>query len=1190
MFKSHHVWGLAGAVAMYVCSVFAEEQGTAEFKRFDDWKKTGSIKCETGKDATVLEGEHQGGEITKEFSVKLVRQHQYLVISRKNSQGDWSVELEKNEKREKLSPLSTDVEVLNYDLSKMFSEKDTSFKLSIHVFPGASLTIDYMKFSDKPVSSGKYKPKTYTGTKRYFDTPVGRFEIPPEFEDISQAPRKSGIIFSGAEKKKGLIYYFLNDYEMINPDLVPERDEVAKDISLFACPNQYEGIAFSLYALKEQKSVMASCSELKSGKGGIIPSSETEIRTIRCWPQRTSFAGTQYRMVPELLEEQNAADIPENKSFSYWMNIHVPANTPADIYKGAIAIKSESKTICEIPVRINVIPLELRSDPDKTFGIYYGSTEEFDFISQYGIQAVLNGWQNVMKKDLFDPMVKIAAKEKDVSKRMEMLYDGKDLPQLDFKAFDEYMAAYKKAGFKGPHITWFLAGFAGGGKMSIGKFLKLPMSDKNPALKEYPAVMTDSFKKLFKDCIKAINRRAETHGIEIYYYTFDEIGSHPDRELEAYAIEIFKLIKDAGGKTILTCGNDDFTGKISPWLDVRLYDGGVAGTKQMRDATFESTKKAGARFFRYGGCTEERFWYDRYTLGFENWICSWEAQYLWNLHSPRNNQFNDFDFMHKDAVVLYNGAGSHHVLKNKGFIPTLQLEALRQGIDDSRYIYTLEYLIKECLRSDKPEIVKAAKDASSELDEIKVSIPFRNSFAKKDAWDNRNFDRYRWRIASMSLKLQDMLKNVKTADRVSTPEKAKSDKGIGVEYYENHKDLSLRNLIPATIDIYVAETSPVLDGKTDDKCWNRSSMMKAFVSPYGNKPEVETQTWICRDKDFLYFAFRCEEPMMEKLHKEKKNRDEYVWRDDCVEIFIDGKHDHSSFYQILVNAIGTVADIKNVAGKGDIKWNCEGLKAASFIGDGFWSVEVAVPVASVCEKDNTVVGVNLQRSRNVIYSPSSLFPQTHTPLNYADLVIEKLPFEVKAILISDPLLLGDNHINVEALSKKDAPDIKIQASMSGSGGAVEWKDTSLLKGDPVKKADMLCALKSPGTALFKFDVSSNDKLSYKSSFTFNVPEGLDVFLPCRYFFRNEGNIKIPVKFNYTMSGNKDFTLDLAIVKDSTKEIALKAASQIKGNNADITIPLNGLDANEKYNLVFSILDGKNLFFTQSRTFSIMDYN
>ncbi|MDD5597008.1 MAG: carbohydrate-binding family 9-like protein [Victivallaceae bacterium] len=115
---------------------------------------------------------------------------------------------------------------------------------------------------------------------------------------------------------------------------------------------------------------------------------------------------------------------------------------------------------------------------------------------------------------------------------------------------------------------------------------------------------------------------------------------------------------------------------------------------------------------------------------------------------------------------------------------------------------------------------------------------------------------------------------------------------------------------------------PVIDGKLNDPCWEKSGKLTPFILANGigcaNEPTVG---YLAYDDTKLYIAFECFEsrldPVLNLLHEFKateKGRDANVFNDDCVEIFLDAGHDHSNYYHLAVNALGTLYDAKGMGG------------------------------------------------------------------------------------------------------------------------------------------------------------------------------------------------------------------------------------------------------------------------------------
>jgi hypothetical protein len=80
-------------------------------------------------------------------------------------------------------------------------------------------------------------------------------------------------------------------------------------------------------------------------------------------------------------------------------------------------------------------------------------------------------------------------------------------------------------------------------------------------------------------------------------------------------------------------------------------------------------------------------------------------------------------------------------------------------------------------------------------------------------------------------------------------------------------------------------------------------------------------------------------------------RDATLYEEETVEVFFDPVGDLESYFEVEVNPLGTVLDLifrRNRSGyKGDRAWDCDGLRTLVRKEPGAWTVELAIPFASV---------------------------------------------------------------------------------------------------------------------------------------------------------------------------------------------------------------------------------------------------
>jgi len=161
----------------------------------------------------------------------------------------------------------------------------------------------------------------------------------------------------------------------------------------------------------------------------------------------------------------------------------------------------------------------------------------------------------------------------------------------------------------------------------------------------------------------------------------------------------------------------------------------------------------------------------------------------------------------------------------------------------------------------------------------------------------------------------------------------------------------------------IVEQPPVIDGRLDDACWQHAPRLPGFARfNTGEVVAYQTEAAFLCDEEALYIAVRLEEPEPDRMAVKHRGRDEAVWEDDAVEIFIDPKHDHTHYVQIIVNAAGAIFDAKD----GDASWNAD-AQAECRVGEDAWTAEMAIPFRSlgVTPEEGLVIGVNVCRDDQV---------------------------------------------------------------------------------------------------------------------------------------------------------------------------------------------------------------------------------
>jgi hypothetical protein len=95
-----------------------------------------------------------------------------------------------------------------------------------------------------------------------------------------------------------------------------------------------------------------------------------------------------------------------------------------------------------------------------------------------------------------------------------------------------------------------------------------------------------------------------------------------------------------------------------------------------------------------------------------------------------------------------------------------------------------------------------------------------------------------------------------------------------------------------------------IDGRLDEPVWRKAPFSPRFVDILtGGRTIHDTRAAVVWDDDYLYIAFRIEEPF---VHAKYTNRNDPIYYDNDVEVFIAGR---DAYYEFEINAFNTTYEV-----------------------------------------------------------------------------------------------------------------------------------------------------------------------------------------------------------------------------------------------------------------------------------------
>ena len=200
-----------------------------------------------------------------------------------------------------------------------------------------------------------------------------------------------------------------------------------------------------------------------------------------------------------------------------------------------------------------------------------------------------------------------------------------------------------------------------------------------------------------------------------------------------------------------------------------------------------------------------------------------------------------------------------------------------------------------------------------------------------------------------------------------------------------------------------ANTPIRMDGRLDEPCWQQSPVVSGFTL-FQKRTVVDPQTSfrVVHDDANLYLGIVLDEPLVPKLAKTSPDaRDSRTaFRHECIELFIDPRHDHAEYYQFAASLTETIYDARAM----DPTWNSR-LRVATRLGKTSWTMELALPMAELGVtrlRPGMVIGFNVCRDREI--GPERQWSHWavvdggfHDPVRFAHLVLSPTPEQLGSL-------------------------------------------------------------------------------------------------------------------------------------------------------------------------------------------------
>jgi len=507
---------------------------------------------------------------------------------------------------------------------------------------------------------------------------------------------------------------------MVLPDQQMVPGEPSSELSVVAARGEYEPASFVVSTFADLNDLSVTVSDLR-GDNGTIPAARVDVKAVKCWYQAgTAWVGirqdkSRRLLIPELLLNDDALvrvdeeskenhlklsfpdgpkyvwisdptdvrrggsvsveafpvkdspvllplDIPAGRSKQFWLTVHVPEDAAAGKYAGTISLNTPAGQVDELTLTLTVLPFEL-------LGPYY--TSSMDYHGRPGPGAgTIGSW-------------------------------GKSWTQ--FRAELKNMVAHGLRNCQHYGITETVLEDVLKVRQEVGMdngtlYLKGAIPIGNVTEPEALQAIKDNVRKILK--------LTKPYGTEtVYFYGIDEKRGE---ELAAQR-PAWEAVRQAGGK-IFVAGWADNIELMGDIQDMHVRAGWPDAEEVARWHAF------GHMIFCYANPqtgVENPVVYRR-NFGLLLWKYDYDGAATNAYQHTFGATWNDFDHVtYRAHTIAYPTVD--------GVIDTIAWEGYREGVDDVRYMTTLQKAIQRAEGSQDEATVRAAKAARAYIHHLKTT-------------------------------------------------------------------------------------------------------------------------------------------------------------------------------------------------------------------------------------------------------------------------------------------------------------------------------------------------------------------------------------------------------------------------------------------------------------------------------------
>ena len=455
--------------------------------------------------------------------------------------------------------------------------------------------------------------------------------------------------------RQDVLPFVCSPWARVVTDTAPQADWPGTSLRLQGCAGETLSGTVGLTALQDLRDVTIKAYALK-GSSGTIPAGALDLKVVKCWYQAgySHIALGPRTLVPELLVTDDAIELK-----GACPSVRFPSTIRTDV-------PADSTKRFWVSVR-----LPEQAKP----GTYTGPLT----ITAPGLKPVVFEVQARVLP------FKLAPPGRDYGIFTDFYADPARLSPDKFRLYCRDLAAH---GLNGVFL------FAGAPESNppVLDYLRIAQQEGLPG----PHIL------VAQHLVETLAPQLRAEGIPAYFWTVDEPSD--ERQIKEGETRAQRILA-AGAKAVCTINSSGAIARLAPLHEAIIWN----GTPQENG----SAPRPGMVDWTYWQCIVENPLDNRYRNGFWLWqhdlAGAWPYTYF--SVSPKLDPFDDW------SGTLRGGYCTVYPTAD-GIIPTIQWEAYREGIQDMRYLATLEAAVRRCdAQPAHAQAVAAARRLLAELRE-----------------------------------------------------------------------------------------------------------------------------------------------------------------------------------------------------------------------------------------------------------------------------------------------------------------------------------------------------------------------------------------------------------------------------------------------------------------------------------------